>query len=146
MENNRSDFDYIILGAGASGLLLADALGRDDFFREKRILLLDKDAKNTNDRTWCFWEMGDGDFDFIVGKVWDRIYFGGQKRSKEFSIAPYRYKMIRGIDFYNHYLQRIKGYKNVTFSQERVNEVLDIGNGAKVVTEQRSVYRKGGFQ
>jgi lycopene beta-cyclase len=145
LENNRSDFDYIILGAGASGLLLADALGRDEFFREKRILLLDKDAKNTNDRTWCFWEMGDGDFDFIVGKVWDRIYFGGQKRSKEFSIAPYRYKMIRGIDFYNHYLLRIKEYENVTFSQERVTEVLDIGNGAKVVTEQRQYTAKAVF-
>ena len=51
-------YDYIIIGAGASGLLLADAMGNDSFFADKKILILDKEAKKTNDRTWCYWEKG----------------------------------------------------------------------------------------
>ena len=41
------NYDYIIIGAGASGLLLADAMGKDNFFDDKTILILDKSAKTT---------------------------------------------------------------------------------------------------
>ncbi|HLT52021.1 MAG TPA: lycopene cyclase family protein, partial [Arenibacter sp.] len=61
-----STYDYIIIGAGAAGLLLADGLGKDPFFRNRSILLLDRDLKQKNDRTWCFWEAGKGDFDIIL--------------------------------------------------------------------------------
>ena len=99
--NSPSHFDYIIVGAGAAGLMLADAMISDDFFSGKSILILDKDAKKTNDRTWCFWEKGDGEFDDIVHKTWNNIYFGGKQFSKRFDINPYTYKMVRGIDFFN---------------------------------------------
>jgi lycopene beta-cyclase len=113
-------YDYIIIGAGAAGLLLADALGKDAFFKEKSILLLDKDAKQTNDRTWCFWEKNEGDFDDILFKKWHTIFFAGKKLRQEYAIAPYSYKMIKGEDFYSNYLKKIAQYKNITFLQEEV--------------------------
>lgn len=131
-----TQFDYIIIGAGASGLMLADALGKDDFFSEKTILLLDKTSKSTNDRTWCFWEKGEGPFDDIVSKTWHHIYFGGQSVSKKFDIAPYRYKMIHGIDFYEEYLTRLSSYQNITFHQESVTQVEDYGNRVLVTSDK----------
>lgn len=113
-------YDYIIIGAGAAGLLLADALGNDSFFKDKNILLLDKNAKQTNDRTWCFWEKNEGDFDPILFKKWDFIYFAGKKISQQYVIAPYSYKMIRGIDFYVCYSKKITTYNNIAFLQEEV--------------------------
>jgi lycopene beta-cyclase len=113
-------YDYIIIGAGAAGFLLADALGKDAFFKEKSILLLDKDAKQTNDRTWCFWEKNEGDFDDILFKKWHTIFFAGKKLRQEYAIAPYSYKMIKGEDFYSNYLKKIAQYKNITFLQEEV--------------------------
>lgn len=47
-------FDYIICGGGASGLLLVNALLEDRYFDNKRILLIERETKNSNDRTWCF--------------------------------------------------------------------------------------------
>ena len=41
---------------GASGLILASRICDDDYFKNKSVLLIEKDIKNTNDRTWCFWE------------------------------------------------------------------------------------------
>ena len=38
------DYDYIILGAGASGLMLAYRMASDLFFDNKSILILDKDT------------------------------------------------------------------------------------------------------
>ena len=129
-------YDYIIIGAGASGLMLADALGRDSFFRDRSILVLDKEAKQTNDRTWCFWEKGTGAFDPIVSKTWHQIYFGGQQASKAFDIDPYIYKMIRGIDFYDAYLKRLNEYENINFRQESVSQVTDEGNQVIVSTDK----------
>lgn len=118
-------YDYIIIGTGASGLLLADALGNDSFFRHKEILLLDKDQKTKNDRTWCFWEKGEGDFDAILHKTWPKIHFAGKKTALQRSIRPYQYKMLRGVDFYRHYLKKIKGFENITFINDKVISVAE---------------------
>ena len=32
-------------------------------FADKKILLIDKEPKTKNDRTWCFWEKQDGFFE-----------------------------------------------------------------------------------
>ncbi len=131
-----TQYDYIIIGAGAAGLMLADAMAKDDFFKHKSILLLDKNAKQTNDRTWCFWEKGDGQFDNILSKKWNHIYFGGKQFSKRFAIAPYSYKMVRGINFYHSFLKQIAAYSNITFQQETVTSVIDKGTEVEVTTEK----------
>ncbi|MBT8321570.1 MAG: lycopene cyclase, partial [Eudoraea sp.] len=130
------DFDYIIVGAGASGLMLADGLGSDPYFQDKRILLLDKDRKQSNDRTWCFWEKGEGAFDGIVHKTWESIYFAGEKYRASIPIKPYKYKMIRGIDFYEHYLSKIDAFSNVSFLTSEVESVEDQGNEVSVKTNE----------
>jgi len=138
-------FDYIIIGAGASGLMLADALGRDPFFSNSRILILEKDNKENNDRTWCFWEQGPGDFDTLLFRSWNQIRFKGEKTRITTSIAPYTYKMIRGIDFYEAYLKKIKSYHNITLIQDTVTSVLETDKGVEVVCKQMTFYAKKVF-
>lgn len=75
--------------------------------------MIDKDRKNKNDRTWCFWETGKGYFEDIVYKSWDRLSFFGCDFFSSFDISPYRYKMIRGADFYNYCFAEIKKHDNV---------------------------------
>jgi lycopene beta-cyclase len=131
-----NNYDYIIIGAGASGLLLADAMGSDTFFDQKKILLLDKNLKNTNDRTWCFWEKGIGSFDHIVHRTWHTLHFEGRDISKRTEIAPYSYKMIKGIDFYDHYLDRIKQYPNISFIQGEVVHLKESNTEVHIQTVQ----------
>ena len=94
-------FDYIILGGGAAGLSLAYRMACDPFFQNKSIALIEKGEKNTNDRTWCFWEIGDGYFEKIVKKKWSKLQFHSESLDKVQNISPYEYKMISGLDFYN---------------------------------------------
>jgi lycopene beta-cyclase len=131
-------YDYIIVGAGAAGLMLADAMVKDTFFKDKSILILDKDTKTTNDRTWCFWEKGEGEFDSIVDKTWNHVYFAGKKFAKRFNINPYTYKMIRGIDFYNSVLDRIKEHPGIVFKQAEVTDLLDNGTLVSVKTTEEN--------
>ncbi len=133
-----SNYDYIIIGAGAAGLLLADALGKDEFFASKSILVLDRDDKTKNDRTWCFWERGNGPFDDLIYKTWGNIYVGGQQLQKSTSIAPYTYKMLRGIDFYNHFLPKVKAYPNITWVQEEVTHIEERAKEVLVTTPSQT--------
>ena len=129
-----STYDYIIIGAGAAGLLLADGLGKDPFFGNRSILLLDRDLKQKNDRTWCFWEAGKENFDIILHKSWEHLYFADKNFSKTTPIAPYTYKMLRAMDFYRYYKDRITKYPNIKFLTETVNDIHDEGTVVSVRT------------
>ncbi len=82
-------------------------------FTDKKILLIDKEPKTTNDRTWCFWEKQNGFFENIVYKKWNKLSFFSDDFSDTMDISPYEYKMIRGIDFYDHCFSEIAKHKNI---------------------------------
>ncbi|AXT61532.1 lycopene cyclase [Aquimarina sp. AD10] len=129
------NFDYIISGSGASGLMLAYHMAIDPFFDEKQILILDKEVKNQNDRTWCFWEKDLGIWDEIVSKKWNTIYFGSQKFSDTIKILPYQYKLIRSKDFYTYIFDTIKTKSNIAFHHESIISISDEGDKAIVKTD-----------
>jgi lycopene beta-cyclase len=82
-------------------------------FNDKKILLVDKEEKNKNDRTWCFWETSPGLFENCVYKCWNKMWFHDIGFSKLLDILPYQYKMIRGIDFYKYCFAVIGDQKNI---------------------------------
>jgi lycopene beta-cyclase len=55
-------YDIIIAGGGAAGLSLACHLVQSPL-RDRRVLIVEQDAKDQNDRTWCFWTDGPTLFD-----------------------------------------------------------------------------------
>jgi lycopene beta-cyclase len=113
-ESHLSDkvYDFIITGAGCAGLSLAMHMIESGKFADKKILLIDKDDKKKNDRTWSFWETSSGLFESIVYKRWRRTWVHNTDFSRLLDISPYEYKMIRGIDFYNYCFSIIKQHTN----------------------------------
>ena len=68
-------FDYIICGGGATGLLLSHSLISDNFFNNKSVLIIEKEPKIENDKTFSFWDNQISILDKIVHKSWDRAEF-----------------------------------------------------------------------
>jgi lycopene beta-cyclase len=93
-------FDIILAGGGLAGLTLALELARRPFFLGKKALLIDRDEKEKNDRTWCFWATEDEPLPPVVFKTWRDCRFFSPRFSQKLDIAPYRYHMVRGLDFY----------------------------------------------
>ena len=116
-------YDYIIAGAGCAGLSLAVHMIHSGKFNDKKILIIDKDEKKTNDRTWCFWEKEPGLFEPVVYQKWKQVWFHGEKFSKLLSLQPYEYKLVRGIDFYNHCFDIIKKHSNIGILYGEVKEI-----------------------
>jgi lycopene beta-cyclase len=128
-------YDYIILGAGASGLMLAYRMSQDAFFDDKSILIIDKIKDKGNDRTWCYWEDGEGEWDQLLTKSWPKIYFGSDSVSKTINISPFNYKMIRSEKFYISLWGRIKLKQNITFIEDTVDSFSELEKGVQVITK-----------
>ncbi len=107
-------FDFIFLGAGCASLSLLQRMIDSGKFSDKKILLIDRQPKNSNDRTWCFWEKEEGYFEGLVFKSWSNLLFIAGKEPLTLDVGSYVYKMIRGIDFYNHCFSKISTQRNIT--------------------------------
>jgi len=127
-------YDLIIAGMGCAGLSLAVRLSEEGLTAGKKILLVDKEHKNTNNRTWCFWETGTGPFEDIVFRTWEKAWFHSSTFSSLLSLSPYRYKMIRGIDFYAHCMDRIHRDPAFEVKYEEVRTVGTVGGHATCST------------
>ncbi|WP_400077851.1 lycopene cyclase family protein [Winogradskyella sp. R77965] len=130
-------YDYIILGAGASGLMLAYRMSQDAFFDDKSILIIDRLKDKKNDRTWCYWEDGEGEWDHLLTKSWSHIYFGSDTYSKTIPIAPFNYKMIRSEAFYESLWTSINAKPNFNFQNEHVSSFKEVENGVEVIALER---------
>jgi lycopene beta-cyclase len=131
-------YNYIIAGAGAAGLSLLMRLLQEPALQQQSVLVIDQQTKNSNDRTWCFWEVGAGLFEPIVHHRWQQLRFAAPHTDIGFSIAPYTYKMIRGIDFYHYVLNHSAAFPRVNFLQATVMDCRNTNTGALVETDKGS--------
>lgn len=137
----KKKYDYIIAGAGCAGLSLLMRMMNDPFFASKKILVVDAETKNANDRTWCFWESKPDIFESIVHHQWKSLNFFATTFSGSLSINPYTYKMIQGIDFYQFVMNTAAQHSNVEFLQARVRSINNNSDNdsAELVLEDGTV-------
>lgn len=131
-------YDYIICGAGLAGLSLAERL-TDRSFADKRILLIDRSAKDTNDRTWSFWAAPSFDrYSSIYRKTWERLAFYAPDVEVIDDASPYRYHTISGLDFYNYTLEKIKVCSHIDLIQGTIEDISDLIDHVLVTIEGSS--------
>ncbi len=138
LNNSNVKYDYIIAGSGCAGLSLLHKILQTPSLQNKSILVIDKDQKKSNDRTWCFWEKNPGPFESIVYAKWNKLEFLSTDFKKKLNLESYTYKMIQGIDFYNFIINYAKKFKNVSFVQESINSIDNIDKKAVLKTTKNT--------
>lgn len=139
-------YDYIISGAGCAGLSLLMRMISSGKFEGKKILVADRDLQphlrlkttagiTRNDRTWCFWEKDEGLFEPIVHRKWSELYFFGENYESLLNIDPYRYKMIRGRDFYEHCFEVIRKNPDIELREGNIEGFQTTKRGAIVTID-----------
>ena len=138
-------FDFIICGAGASGLLLLKAIREDSFFNEKSILIIEKEIRNVNDRTWSYWESPNGSFDSILSKKWSKANFCSEDFDSDFDLNPYHYKMLRSAGFYQSIRNKYSKLKNTIFLHAEVKNIDSKNIMTEVITSEGKFQSKKVF-
>ena len=135
-------YDYIICGAGASGLILASSMLDDKYFLNKKILLIEKENKTLNDRTWSFWEKKDGKFDHLVSKSWSLAQFNSSNNTLKFNLTPFIYKTIRSSDFYKKLFDKLKLSAQIKIIKQEVQKIVNNKNEVIVYTNSKKFVGK----
>ena len=130
-------YHYIFTGSGLSALMTVYELLLSGKFDDKSILLIDENTKKANDRTWCFWDEHNL-FDEIVSKKWNQAIFANEKFNRVLELAPYQYKKINGLDFYELVFKKISEHKNIHFLNQKIVDFTELGNHCIVKTENET--------
>ena len=130
-EEFMTHYDFIIAGAGLSGLSLALHLINSPL-RDRSILIVDRDDKQRNDRTWSYWSDRPTLFDDLACRTWDRLHLAGLNGEMRVNLRRYRYRTIRGCDFYEHARRELAQQPNVTWLRGKVEAIEDGAEAARV--------------
>lgn len=118
-----SNYYYIIVGGGLAGLQLALEFSRDLFFKGKAIAIIDPSFERKNDKTWCFWEKDKGKWESVVHKEWNRAKFKSSTVELDLELLPYKYKMIRSIDFYSEVKKELEATGDFHFIEDEISKI-----------------------
>jgi lycopene beta-cyclase len=130
-------YDYIIAGGGAAGLSLAYYLSRSSLNISK-VLIIDKDRKEKNDRTWGFWHKENAPFGQIANLKFNHLNFHSRFFNGGIDLHEYKYFVIQGIDFYNLIRKLLKNLENFEFLIDPIVSISNTATGGTVVTENGS--------
>lgn len=129
------DFDYLIVGGGAAGLSLAYHIAQEPRLASKKVLVIEPEAKDRNDRTWSFWADKPTPFDGIVAQEWRKIAFRSPGFERVIDLGCYRYKTINGIDYYRFVHRALADSPQFTWVQGQVSSLLPLAHtGVRVIT------------
>jgi lycopene beta-cyclase len=135
MQNHYTKVDYLFAGAGASATLLLMCMEKQGLLKDKKILIVDPDTKQNNDKTYCFWSEQNEEITLrcqhLISHQWDEV---SVNRKDQESLLPKKYFHISGIDVYKE-LRRIIDQYNLQRIQSSVIELTAIENGVKVNTD-----------
>ena len=81
-------YDYIFTGTGLSALMTVYKMVLSGKFNDKRILLIDENAKKTNDRTWCFWEKNNIVWEDSISQQWNLALFANEDFRRDLDLKP----------------------------------------------------------
>lgn len=123
MAKRDNYFDYIIVGAGLSGISLAHRLIPHLQNTGKRLLLLDRGLDSYPERTWSFWEAADSIPSGLIEANWLQIRILDETVNIQTPTAPYHYKSIRSTRWRAHYLQIIAAQTQITIIEEAVLDI-----------------------
>jgi len=126
-------YHYIFTGSGLSALMTVKEMILSGKFQDKTILLLDENPKKTNDRTWCFWD-SHSIFPELESTKWNSAWYKNDAFERKLDLNPYQYKMIKGLDFYNHIFDLISKQENIHFINQKVLDFEELGNHCIIKT------------
>nr|MBI1231724.1 Lycopene beta cyclase [Cytophagales bacterium] len=128
------DYDLVVTGLGCAGLSFVYHLLNSPL-KNQRILLIDNDPKQKNDRTWCYWseeplEIHPKNSPLVS---WNNISLKNGSFTTIKPLVDLRYFQIKSSDFYASVTEKIHAADNITWMLDSVTDII-VRDGRPVVT------------
>lgn len=125
MDGTPTTYDFVFAGFGLSGMALLDALLETGACNGKRVLIIDRDKKEKNDRTWSFWTDNTTDhYTHLATKAWNRtVFYSKDGERTVLPLSKYAYYTVESSAFYDYIKEKIKSSNAITWVQEEIEGV-----------------------
>ena len=111
-NSNTTVYDFTFLGMGCGNSLLLLELERKGLIKDKKILVLEPDAKVSNDRTFCFWmkpeTLEERDLRDMVRYEWTKVILANNPPQE---LKDSKYYHIQGIALYEKTRKLLQKYE-----------------------------------
>lgn len=124
-------YNFVFAGGGLSGLCTAYYLSLSGIDFESA-LILDRDEKNVDDRTWCFWSSLPAAFEGLVSHKWRQLGVAFEDFSRLERIGGNGYQLVRSLDFYRFVEDRLRSDGRFEWLQSGIRRMLPEGDGVRV--------------
>ena len=120
-----NNFDFIIIGAGCSGLSLLYEMNKSNILKNKTCAVFDKRKQFSKDKIWSYWNVFEHSFSDCLLDQWDKVIV---KCNEEIILdcKDFAYQSIDSEKFYNKILKNISDNKNIKlFLDHSVDEISE---------------------
>lgn len=134
IETENIIFDFVIAGAGASGLFLALEMAEQGLLNSKTLCLIDRDSEKSNDRTWCFWSKSQ--LPYYLEQSISCSWLQCMSEDVLQELKPYKYYHIRSEDFYKKVYGELSKYPQITQINDNIHHVIDTESVVEIVLDK----------
>jgi len=128
-------FDIALIGLGASNSLLLLALEERGVLANLRVLIIESEAKLSNDKTFCFWADKNDPIRTSLGplllKEWRKVNFGGETEHMQSK----RYGMLESTALYSYTKDLVARNSNITNIRARFTGYKSLPEGVAVYSD-----------
>lgn len=139
MSENEDYYDYIIAGAGCSGLSMLWHLLHSSL-KNRRILVVDSRLSDPEDKIWSYWGRDEHPFQHLNIQNWDWLKVSAPGESFIKQLHDYPYHSIRSRDYHEFIFEEVRKAANVTLLEADVIEFRNKDKDGLVYTS-RGLYK-----
>ncbi len=129
-------FDYIIVGAGCSGLSLAYEMNARKLFANKTCAIIDKRKDFKKDKIWSYWDVYKHSFTDCLINKWDKFHVKNGQDQIILDCKNFEYQSIDSDKFYKKIINNLNLNKNIKLILDKpINKIYENNEGAVIECE-----------
>lgn len=136
MAFSQRQYDYIIGGAGLSGLSLCWHIAANPSLRDKTIALIEspEDVAAAAGKTWCFWASDALPEPVSIRHTWKRLEVFAGKTALDVPLPKMGYYCVQGGAYYQDMKAALRRFSQVDVIPARISGFGETKNGVRVET------------
>jgi lycopene beta-cyclase len=135
-----NNYDFIIIGAGCSGLSLLYEMNKSNVLKNKTCAVFDKRKNFSKDKIWSYWNIFEHSFSDCLLDQWDKVIVKGDKEII-LDCKDFAYQSVDSEKFYNKILKNISENKNIKLFLDRGVDEINEENNQITIKSNNEIFK-----
>jgi lycopene beta-cyclase len=135
-----NNYDFIIIGAGCSGLSLLYEMNKSNILKNKTCAIFDKRKQFSKDKIWSYWNVFEHSFSDCLLNQWDKVVVKGNEEII-LDCREFTYQSVDSEKFYNKILKSISDNKNIKLFLDHSVDDISEENDQIIIKSKNELFK-----